>query len=138
MFRAPSTTCHYEKALEHIDEGMKTETPGAFGLHPNAEIGFRTQQSDDLISSILSLSYSANGLNSGSNDIMSSQHIAEGVIQDVQDSLRDIRFDVVLSVENVGLYQFVLHQECEYMNILLAEIMTSLSELNSCFKGNKK
>ena len=28
MFRAPSTTCHYEKALEHIDEGMKTETPG--------------------------------------------------------------------------------------------------------------
>ncbi|CAM9273797.1 unnamed protein product [Choristocarpus tenellus] len=38
----------YEKYLEHIDTTMGADTPIAFGLHPNAEIDFRTQQSDNM------------------------------------------------------------------------------------------
>ena len=105
-------------------------------MHPNAEIGFRTQQSDDLISSIISLSH-ANDAENQSNDSVTTQQVAEAVIQDVQDAFRDVKFELALSAENIGLYQFVLQQECEYMNILLLEIMTSLTELNSCFKGEK-
>lgn len=38
----------YDKYLEHIDTTMGTDTPIAFGLHPNAEIDFRTQQSETM------------------------------------------------------------------------------------------
>lgn len=36
----------YHKYLEHVDTTMGADTPIAFGLHPNAEIDFRTQQSE--------------------------------------------------------------------------------------------
>jgi dynein heavy chain len=32
----------YEKYIEHIETEAPAETPLAFGLHPNAEIDFRT------------------------------------------------------------------------------------------------
>ncbi|CAE7566600.1 DNAH17, partial [Symbiodinium microadriaticum] len=38
-FRAPSTSLTYDKVVDHIDDSLKTESPAAFGLHPNAEIG---------------------------------------------------------------------------------------------------
>ena len=37
---APNT---YEKFLEHIELSLHSETPLAFGLHPNTEISFRTE-----------------------------------------------------------------------------------------------
>lgn len=43
-FVSPAPTS-YEKYLEHVDVNMVSDTPIAFGLHPNAEIDFRTQQS---------------------------------------------------------------------------------------------
>ena len=42
-FRSPNPT-EYTKYLEHIDKELVGDTPLAFGLHPNAEIGFRTAQ----------------------------------------------------------------------------------------------
>jgi hypothetical protein len=59
VFKAPSTSSSYDRVLEHIDESLKSETPVAFGLHPNAEIGFRTQQSEGLLRVILELSASS-------------------------------------------------------------------------------
>ena len=56
VFKAPSTSSNYEAVLEHVDEELKGETPLAFGLHPNAEIGFRTQTSEELLRVILELS----------------------------------------------------------------------------------
>lgn len=32
----------YDKYYEYIEASLSTETPIAYGLHPNAEIGFRT------------------------------------------------------------------------------------------------
>jgi dynein heavy chain, axonemal len=45
----------YEKYIEHIDTTLTTETPIAFGLHPNAEIDFRTTQSNRILQTILEL-----------------------------------------------------------------------------------
>ena len=39
-FKAPPPTS-YERYLEHIENSMR-DTPIAFGMHPNAEIGYRT------------------------------------------------------------------------------------------------
>eukprot|EP00916_Digyalum_oweni_P021759 GHVL01036069.1.p1 GENE.GHVL01036069.1~~GHVL01036069.1.p1 ORF type:complete len:4080 (+),score=886.02 GHVL01036069.1:1188-12242(+) len=44
----------YERYVDHIDS-IPSETPLAFGLHPNAELGFRTQQCEDLLSTLLQL-----------------------------------------------------------------------------------
>ena len=38
----------YEKYIEHIETECPPETPLAFGMHPNAEIDFRTQQCVEL------------------------------------------------------------------------------------------
>merc|ERR1711968_134715 len=46
-FKVPAATS-YDRYLEHIDENIKGDTPLAFGLHPNAEIDFRTTQSNTL------------------------------------------------------------------------------------------
>ena len=44
-FKCPAPT-QYDKYLAHIDEKWPGDTPLAFGLHPNAEIDVRTQQSE--------------------------------------------------------------------------------------------
>ena len=115
-------------------DGIKSETPSAFGMHPNAEIGFRSLQSDDLISSILSISLAAN-LDSVASDGINSQQIAETAVQDIQESFREIKLETITGSDNLGLYQFVLQQECEHLTLLVAEILSTLSELNSGFKG---
>lgn len=103
-------------------------------MHPNAEIGFRSLQSDDLISSILSVSLAAH-LDSVASDGINSQQIAETAVQDIQDSFREIKLEIITGSDNLGLYQFVLQQECEHLTILIEEILSTLSELNSGFKG---
>ena len=86
--KAPSTALNYEKVVEHVEDTLRTETPVAFGLHPNAEIGFCTQQSDSLLNCILELSQSSG--DSG-GDAQNSQQVAETVIQDVLESFRDTK-----------------------------------------------
>jgi dynein heavy chain len=91
---------------------LKTETPLAFGLHPNAEIGFRTQTSEDLLRTILELSASAGA--DGGGEVQDNQQIAEAIIQDVLESLRDIKFpidSIIASLEEVGPFQNIILQE---------------------------
>jgi dynein heavy chain len=135
-FRAPSTTLAYEKVLEHIEDTLKSETPVAFGLHPNAEVGFRTSISETLLKTILELSASTDDAASG--DVQSSEQVAEAIIQDVVEILRDARFDVdaiISNVEEVGPFQNVILQECDRMNLLTGEIVRSLMELDLGFRG---
>lgn len=42
----------YEKYIEHIETECPPETPLAFGMHPNAEIDFRTQQCLELFATL--------------------------------------------------------------------------------------
>lgn len=44
-----------ERYMEHIDQTMPAESPIAFGLHPNAEIGFRTTEALELFNTLLEL-----------------------------------------------------------------------------------
>jgi dynein heavy chain len=53
-FKTPSATTA-EKYVEHIDRDLPPDTPIAFGMHPNAEIAFRTENSDTLLQALLDL-----------------------------------------------------------------------------------
>lgn len=135
-FKAPNTAIAYEHIADFIDDTLKTETPLAFGLHQNAEIGFRTQICETLLSTILELSATDSSV---SGEVQSGQMIAEVIIQDILDGYREVKFDldsILRSIEEVGPFQNVILQECERMNILVDEIVRSLIELESGFKGD--
>lgn len=53
-FKVPPANS-YEKYIEHIEQSLTKETPLAYGLHPNAEIGFRTTQCQGLFNTLLEL-----------------------------------------------------------------------------------
>ena len=62
-FKVPQPT-NYEKYLEHI-EGLGAETALAYGLHPNAEIGFRTTQCNTLFQTLLDIAPKDSGAGAG-------------------------------------------------------------------------
>jgi dynein heavy chain len=133
-FKCPAPTTQ-ERYITHINENMGADTPIAFGLHPNAEIDFRTTASESMFRTILELQPRAA---TGGGDKMSPQQVAEGVTADILDKFGDKSFDVEdvqRGLESQGPYQNVLLQEMSVMNVLLDEIRRSLKELQLGFKG---
>jgi dynein heavy chain len=126
----------YDKYLEHIDAGLQNETPIAFGLHPNAEIDFRTTQSIRILNTILDLqSHDTSGDAAG----MTPDEIAQQACNDIYDKFNDKGFDtedIARGLEEQGPYQNVFLQEMEVMNKLLAELKRSLEELKLGFSGD--
>ncbi len=54
VFKCPAPTT-YEKYIEYIETELPPETPLAFGMHPNAEIDFRTTQCENLFKLLVEL-----------------------------------------------------------------------------------
>jgi dynein heavy chain len=134
-FKSPNPTT-FDRYLEHIDQEYKGDTPIAFGLHPNAEIGFRTEQSEALLRLLLELQPRDAG--SGGGDDKSPRAIAGAAMQDFMDAVGDVKWDVIdiqASMEEVGPFQNVLILELQYINRLAAFIRTSLSTLRMGFDG---
>ncbi|CAE8597984.1 unnamed protein product [Polarella glacialis] len=128
----------HERYIEHI-ETMPAESPLFFGMHPNAEINFRTTQCDKTFDLLTMLT---GGASSGGEEdgAMSPMAIAEVICGEVLEEIAEKRFptdDVgrAMSDEEKGPYQFVFLQECEYMNGLLHEMVKGLCELQLGFKG---
>ena len=91
-FLSPIPTS-FDKYIHHIDTAMTEDTPIAFGLHPNAEIGFRTQQSISLFRTLMDLQPKPRGSGDGSSSAASPQKIAEAMANDILDRLGDKHFD---------------------------------------------
>jgi len=128
----PTTYDHY---LEHVEEYLVLDTPLAFGLHPNAEIDFRTTESEILFTTLIELQPRDAGAGEAG---ASPQDIAQNVVGDILDKYGEKKFDmddIMRSLEDQGPYQNVFLQECENMNALLIVITQSLHELNLGFAG---
>eukprot|EP00981_Chlorochromonas_danica_P009567 scaffold2734_cov243-Ochromonas_danica.AAC.5 len=133
-FMSPAPTS-YDKYLEHIETTLTQDTPIAFGLHPNAEIDFRTTQSNRILNTILELQ--DREANTGEGTITPDE-IANNVMVDIIDRFNEKKFDVediARSLEEQGPYQNVFMQEMDVMNNLLSEMMRSLRELALGFAG---
>ena len=131
----PATT--FELYNKHIDEGLATDTPLAFGLHPNAEIDFRTIMSNEMLDSLIELQPRESGGGEGS---LSPERVAENTLNEILDKFGDVTYDIVdlnsaLEGDAKGPFQNVFIQECEGMELLLKEIKRSLHELNMGFAG---
>lgn len=120
--------------LEYIDEQMPPETPQAYGLHPNAEIGFKLREAETLCNSLVQLQPREAGGEGG----MSTEEKAKMVLDDLVERLPD-QFDmedIRGRVDEYTPYVMVAIQESERMNMLLAEMKRSLAELDLGLKGD--
>lgn len=120
------------KAL--ITDTFPTETPLAFGLHPNAEIGFKLREADAMCSSMLSMQPREASGEAGA----STEDKARSVLDDVSERLPE-EFDledIRKRAEEVTPYVMVAIQETERMNRLLREIRRSLAELDLGLRGD--
>jgi dynein heavy chain len=77
------------QVLEYVDEQMPPETPLAFGLHPNAEIGFKLREAESLCNSLVQLQPREAGGEGG----MSTEEKAKMVLDDLGERLPD-QFDM--------------------------------------------
>ena len=133
-FMSPAPTS-FEKYIQHIDKNMTGDTPIAFGLHPNAEIDFRTQQSNTMFSTLLELQ--PKGALSGEG-VASPQQVTAATANELLEKFEEKNFDVedlIKNLDEIGPYQNVFIQEMDVMNVLLAEIRRSIKELQLGFDG---
>lgn len=120
-FKSPSPTTA-DRYVEHIDLELRGDTPIAFGLHPNTEIGFRTEQSETLLRTLLELQ--PRDSSGGESDAASPRVIASGAMQEFLDAFGETVWDtdeVQAGLEDVGPFQNVLILELKQMNTLLSE-----------------
>eukprot|EP00419_Tripos_fusus_P089720 CAMPEP_0172840684 /NCGR_PEP_ID=MMETSP1075-20121228/29493_1 /TAXON_ID=2916 /ORGANISM="Ceratium fusus, Strain PA161109" /LENGTH=548 /DNA_ID=CAMNT_0013684565 /DNA_START=1 /DNA_END=1647 /DNA_ORIENTATION=- len=138
VWNAPGPGPH-EKYVEHIDHMHQAESPLFFGMHTNAEIGFRTAQCHRIFETLLLLQPRTSSNGDGAKD-SSITHHGEEMCSEVLDEVRDMNFQTEetsrqLTEEEKGPYQFVFLQECDCMNGLVCEMIRGLNELQMGFRG---
>merc|ERR1711988_828971 len=123
----------HNKLTEYIQENMGLESPVMFGMHPNAEIGFRTDQSNTLYDTVADLSGGGGGGGGGAGGGVTER--VSALIEEINDKLADGLVDMedlISRIEAEGgrtPYVNVFYQECKYMNELVSEIQKSLEVL---------
>jgi dynein heavy chain len=130
----------YEKYIEHIETECPPETPLAFGMHPNAEIDFRTQQCVELFRTLQEVQPRESGAGGGAGGTTTDkvQEFMHRVSDEVQLDSNKLNIDDIVSKlgeEQRTPYQNAFLQECEYMNQLIKVIVVSLGEIDLAFKG---
>uniref|UniRef100_A0A7S3JKK7 Uncharacterized protein n=1 Tax=Euplotes harpa TaxID=151035 RepID=A0A7S3JKK7_9SPIT len=138
-FKCPGALS-YSKYIEHIEENLPPETPLAFGMHPNAEIDFRTTQCNVLFKTLIELQpkdASAEDSGGGNVKIEKAQELMTKINDDIQLEQNKPNMEDIVSKlgEERNPFQNVFLQECEYMSNLIEEILKSLFELDLSFKG---
>ncbi|KAK4884824.1 hypothetical protein RN001_001095 [Aquatica leii] len=133
-FLAPPNT-DYLGYHRYIDERLPPESPYLYGLHPNAEIGFLTNLSENLFKTIFELQPRDTGGGGGGG--ASREEKVKGAIEDIIDKLSDAFpiTEMMAKVEDRTPFIIVAFQECERMNMLTNEMKRSVKELQLGLKG---
>ena len=137
-FKCPGSLS-YGKYIEHIEESLQAETPLAFGMHPNAEIDFRTTQCNVLFKTLVELQPKDAGddeSGGGNVKIEKTEELIKTIDELQLDQSKPNMDDIVAKLgEDRDPFQNVFLQECEYMSVLIEAILKSLSDLGLAFKG---
>lgn len=132
---SPPPSFSYPQYLTFIESGLPPESPLNYGLHSNAEIGFRTAQGEYLFKTIVEMQPRTGG----DGETQSASDVVKIKIEEIlknlpeQHPLQEIadRLD-----EDRTPYQNTFYQEIEYMNVLLKRVQMSLEELQLGLNGD--
>jgi dynein heavy chain len=137
--KLPPNNSKFNRFLEQIENEIHEETPIAYGLHPNAEIGLGISQCNTIFDSLVQLisdSHNTETKSSEGNLAKGCDFFMNKILGDI--NLKEKEFnipDIKDRIVEKGPYQNVFLQECEYMNALIREICKSLMELEQGLKG---
>ncbi|NXY18661.1 DYH9 protein, partial [Atrichornis clamosus] len=130
----------YNGYHQYIDDALPPESPYLYGLHPNAEIGFLTRSSEQLLRTVLELQprdSSTGGGGGGGGGVVTREDTVKALLEEMLEKLTDEfnMAELMARVEERTPYTVVAFQECERMNVLTGEIKRSLTELELGLKG---
>ncbi|XP_054638441.1 dynein axonemal heavy chain 11 isoform X2 [Dunckerocampus dactyliophorus] len=119
----------------YIDDHLPSESPTLYGLHPNAELDCLTLTSNNLLKTLLELQ--PQGSSRAEGAVLSTEEKVKSIIDDLLDKLPEQynMAEMVVKATERSPYISVCLQECERMNLLLAEMRKSLNELDLGLKG---
>ncbi|XP_061561508.1 dynein heavy chain 9, axonemal isoform X3 [Phycodurus eques] len=125
----------YNSYHQYIDDTLPVESPYLYGLHPNAEIGFLTETSENLFHTVLEMQPRDGGVSEGGG--MTREEKVHTVLEEIIEKLPEEfnMAELLGKAEARTPYQVVAMQECERMNLLTQEIRHSLCELSLGLKG---
>jgi len=129
---APLTFTEYQQYV--ASDAIPAESPLLYGLHPNAEINFRTVQADVLFKTINELQPKQQGSAGG----MSVEDVLRAKVADILEKIPELHNLAELSErleEDRTPQQHVFYQECERMNALISVVKATLQELELGLKG---
>jgi dynein heavy chain len=136
-FKTPTPLSH-DGYIKYIEQELPPETPLGYGMHPNAEIDFRTKQCESLFEILVDLQPKGGGTGSGAIedtkvkeffDLINNTLSLEGLKVNIEDVAGK------LDEATRGPYQNAFIQECEKLNVLISGIMKSLCDLDLAYKG---
>jgi dynein heavy chain len=133
-FPAPTGLSSIQDYKDYALREFPDESPYLFGLHPNAEIGSLTTQTDFMFSTLLEVQPRVAGAEEGDSSMEKSVKKAlDEILTNVPEAF-NIQ-ELYNRIEKHEPYVSICLQECERMNILMAEIKRSLTELDMGLSG---
>ena len=79
--------CDYNGYHKYIDTQLPTESPHLYGLHPNAEIGFLTETSEQLFKTVFELQPRDTG--GGEGQVTTREEKVKTIVDDIVDKIPD-------------------------------------------------
>jgi dynein heavy chain len=133
-FPSPTGLSTLEEFKEYALREFPDESPYLFGLHPNAEIGSLTTQTEFIFSTLMNVQPRVAGAEEGDSSMEKSVKKAlDEILTNVPEAF-NIQ-ELYNRIEKHEPYVSICLQECERMNILMAEIKRSLTELDMGLSG---
>jgi len=133
-FKSPdSTKLEYTHYVKYIEERFPPEIPQMFWLHPNAEIGFLTNQGIAIFKTIADISGGGGG--GGAGDISEAQSVITNYMGQLPANLDMIDIRSRLKEEDYTPFVIVSLQESDRMNLLLSHMRSSMIELELGISG---
>ena len=133
-FPAPTNCSTIAEYKEYAQREFPEESPYLFGLHPNAEIGSLTTQTEFIFTTLLGVQPRSSGAEEGGKSM---EETVKKTLDEIMPNIPDPfnMAELYGRVEKHEPYVSICLQECERMNILMAEIKRSLAELNQGLEG---
>jgi len=140
-FKCPLGLTH-DKYKEHINDELPPETPLAFGMHPNAEIDFRTTQCNNLFAQLYELTpKSSGGTDDNAPTPLSRFQDFDADLQNqynlesLKINIDDVKSKIGEDSADMKPYQGVFLQEIEVIGVLIDAILKSIEEIRLAMKG---